>query len=717
MMNETARENDNGMNTSPVAGANEKDIDPVLRPYLDNPYVKDIVGEKIFYRGAFYCEMYKLIESGEKAEDAYVALGFDVGVLGTNRASCAARRAKEKARNNTLRMDDDETEELSEVQNQKEEEMSPEWKEVLKHPYIKGFSGGKLQYQEEIYSAVREYRERGYTSVEAFEELGIPVSVVGVDRANSVGKRAMDPKYKEGFIFRPGNYDGTLSLDEILEKAKGLPLLLLISMLIARIIFLEALIEELKKKDVFRLGHKVTFVDRNLKYNLMRMVDTCVNGCAKKYGISLAGCLKIFGAAKSSYESYRKNKDQLDPNSRQAKEKEEDSRIITCMQEIVKKRHGNIPGKRTMKQLLLQDYNIIVGVSRVARLMKEVGLFPTQKKKDAYKGQAKYNHECSAKANLLMRDFFKGPRQVILTDITYLYFGASRKLFYLCTFMDAYTLEVLGWACSKKMDQALVNAAYLKMLDQHGEELNIKGVKVYVHSDQGSVYTSTSFSELLEANGFIQSVSRRANSQDNAPCESFFGTFKSYIMDKLMMCKTIAQAYTMVEGCIEFCNKEDAREVLGYLTPHEFFALHMTGIYPLDEYYGVKASELRSLDELMAARREALRKNASAQRKYSEKMQNEKKNFDMTLDILKKDPEVIICRDKRCAQTRLEKAEKKAAAAKEELDSAVVLRRKIEAAHEWYKHAPDTIKQDLKDRQSWKKYPLLDYVNDMNGMF
>lgn len=47
-------------------------------------------------------------------------------------------------------------------------------------------------------------------------------------------------------------------------------------------------------------------------------------------------------------------------------------------------------------------------------------------------------------------------------------------------------------------------------------------MKVYIHSDQGSQYLSTSFQELLNDDDFIQSMSARGNSYDNAPIESFF---------------------------------------------------------------------------------------------------------------------------------------------------------------------------------------------------
>ena len=69
------------------------------------------------------------------------------------------------------------------------------------------------------------------------------------------------------------------------------------------------------------------------------------------------------------------------------------------------------------------------------------------------------------------------------------------------------------------MSTELVKEAYSMMMVGHVDEL--RGTKVVIHSDQGSQYTATTFKQLLEDDGFVQSMSERGNSQDNAPLESF----------------------------------------------------------------------------------------------------------------------------------------------------------------------------------------------------
>ena len=70
---------------------------------MDNPYVRNVSRQKIFYTKDFYIAMYKLIHDQKKTYvEAYEALGFDVSRLGKSRAEQAGKNAMEKAKNNVL---------------------------------------------------------------------------------------------------------------------------------------------------------------------------------------------------------------------------------------------------------------------------------------------------------------------------------------------------------------------------------------------------------------------------------------------------------------------------------------------------------------------------------------------------------------------------------------------------------------------------------------
>ena len=92
-----------------------------------------------------------------------------------------------------------------------------------------------------------------------------------------------------------------------------------------------------------------------------------------------------------------------------------------------------------------------------------------------------------------------------------------------------------------------------------------------MHSDQGGLYTSGAFRELLEKNNFIQSLSRKGTPIDNSPMESFFGTLKSELIYNPLI--TICDKNDLIKELheyLEYYNNERIQKKLGYLTPAEY---------------------------------------------------------------------------------------------------------------------------------------------------
>ena len=75
----------------------------VIKPFLDNPFLKDFRGDDIIYTKDFYVAMYKKIsEEHMTYVAAYNSLGFSTAVLGENRANSAGKRAVQMAREDRL---------------------------------------------------------------------------------------------------------------------------------------------------------------------------------------------------------------------------------------------------------------------------------------------------------------------------------------------------------------------------------------------------------------------------------------------------------------------------------------------------------------------------------------------------------------------------------------------------------------------------------------
>lgn len=424
-----------------------------------------------------------------------------------------------------------------------------------------------------------------------------------------------------------------------------------------------------------------------------------------KSGFSVRQCLKMFGVSRTGYYSWLDRKRDRD-GKRKAKE-EDLNLLMEKFREIIKKL-GFVPGKRTFRTHLWRDHQICLSLKKCRSIMAVMHLTANKPKKDAYKHQATHDHVCASPENKVLREFYVGPRKVILTDITYLYYGASRKPIYLCAFKDACTKEILGRSTGLTMDTAFVKRAYDNMMEKHGDEL--KNPDVYVHHDQGSQYLSTDFKSLLSDDGFIQSVSARGNSLDNAPMESFFGRMKCELLNIMALCPNASAAKDLIEGYIDSYNDKRYQYSLAGLTPSEYYLYLKTGIYPLDNYFGVSSSDLLPIENLIKARLEAAKELAAKRRaKYL-------RNRIDTL-VLKTSPEKTVIRDIELLLRELSKWKKTDELAKKQIPFLEEVIKKARKAISFLKKASNDILNELKIPQNWQKYPELAYVYEMDGLF
>ena len=414
----------------------------------------------------------------------------------------------------------------------------------------------------------------------------------------------------------------------------------------------------------------------------------------------------MFGVSKSGYYSWKKRR--ADGEIRREEEKKELRQIMERFRAIIKKL-GFVPGKRTFRTYMFRDYGFNISVKRCRRIMKMMNLVANVPKKDAYKGQATHNHRAAAPDNKVKQDFYIGPRKVILTDITYLYYGRYRSVLYLCAFRDAYTREILGAAVGTRMTVDLVTKAYDRMMDKHGKELK-KDADVYIHSDQGSQYLSTTFKELLTDDGFVQSASRRGNSQDNAPMESFFGQMKCRIIDLVALCPDAETAIRLIEGYIDEYNYGIYQHSLAGLTPSEYYTYVTTGIYPCDNYFGVKATELMPIGELVAARLDEARKKQSKAKEQARAKREAAEQFVST-------PTLVVSRDQERLRREKAKWSKSKELAEKQIAHIEEILEKTKEALIFMATATKEVLEELKYPQNWKKYKALDYVYEMNELF
>ena len=157
-----------------------------------------------------------------------------------------------------------------------------------------------------------------------------------------------------------------------------------------------------------------------------------------------------------------------------------------------------------------------------------------------------------------------GPLQCIVSDMTIFY---VKGIYYeLTLYMDLWNNEIVSYALSSKRGDRMTYISGLESL----LELKAKYPehKMVLHSDQGSVYASKAFNELLPA--YVnRSMSRAGTPTDNAAMESINGWIKTEMFIDLHVTgeKPIEQE---IDDYIIFFNEERPAYSLNYLTPKEY---------------------------------------------------------------------------------------------------------------------------------------------------
>lgn len=289
--------------------------------------------------------------------------------------------------------------------------------------------------------------------------------------------------------------------------------------------------------------------------------------------LKISKMCEIAGVSRSGYYNWCASE-----NSRKLRE-DADRKDFALILEAYQYR-GYAKGARGIHMRLLHSPGIIMNVKKIRRLMHKYGLICPFRKANPYRRMAKALATSNVAENVVHREFRRKPRMVLLTDITYLFFGKSGKC-YLSTILDAYTHEVLAYRVSLSLKVEFVLETVDCLIAEYGCTLDDETI---IHSDQGCHYTSYAFIQKLKDAEFVQSMSRRGNCWDNAPQESFFGHMKDEIADQIAACKSFEQVVAKIDDWMDYYNNDRGQWDLLKLTPREYYEYIQTGVYPLPVY-------------------------------------------------------------------------------------------------------------------------------------
>jgi len=203
------------------------------------------------------------------------------------------------------------------------------------------------------------------------------------------------------------------------------------------------------------------------------------------------------------------------------------------------------------------------GRNRIARLMKEQGLYGRQRHRYRVQTTDSNHDQPIAPNRLAQAPKPTAPNQIWVADITYIH--SSEGWIYLAAILDLYSRKIVGWAMSPFIDTSLVLAALNMALVRSRPP-----TQLLFHSDRGVQYASGDYRKALAAAGLVASMSRKANCYDNATMESFWSTLKLELVYRQAFANHL-QARSAIFDYIEtFYNRQRAHSALGYLSPVDF---------------------------------------------------------------------------------------------------------------------------------------------------
>ena len=133
--------------------------------------------------------------------------------------------------------------------------------------------------------------------------------------------------------------------------------------------------------------------------------------------------------------------------------------------------------------------------------------------------------------------------------------------------MDLWNNEIVSHSLSSKRGDRMTYISGLEDLielkQQHPE------YRMILHSDQGSVYASKAFNELLPMYGITRSMSRAGTPTDNAAMEAINGWIKAELFMDLHVTGE-SSVEKEIDEYISFFNEKRPAYSLNYLTPKQY---------------------------------------------------------------------------------------------------------------------------------------------------
>ena len=226
---------------------------------------------------------------------------------------------------------------------------------------------------------------------------------------------------------------------------------------------------------------------------------------------------------------------------------------------------------------MLRRIGLVINKKKVQRLVQKLKL---QVRNFARKSRKYYSYKGTVgkvAPNRIKRRFNTSVvHQKITTDTSeFKYYETDKsgnmqvKKLYLNPFLDMFNGEIISYSITTSPSLE----AIITPLEEAIEKTSDCKYKRIFHSDQGWAYQLKQYTNRLESDGILQSMSRKGNCLDNSPTENFFGILKQEIYYGRTF-KSFNELKKAIKEYIKYYNEDRIKEKLGYLSPVEYRKLN-----------------------------------------------------------------------------------------------------------------------------------------------
>ena len=232
---------------------------------------------------------------------------------------------------------------------------------------------------------------------------------------------------------------------------------------------------------------------------------------------------------------------------------------------LVKEVHDKHPshGYRWINAFIFNKYGVKYTDSYVHRLCKYEGI-RSQGKHYQWKRPQAENYKFN---NLVWNgwSYLSRPYEVIVSDMTSFY--VKRQIYELTLYFDAWSKEIVGYGLGMhKGDKQSYYDGLKQVLEKIKEQPDNL---ITLHTDQGSVYSSKAYNDLLTDFNIQRSMSRAGTPTDNPVNESLNGWIKEELFIDFHLGDSL-NVREDIEKYIFYFNNLRPAYSLNYKTPLQF---------------------------------------------------------------------------------------------------------------------------------------------------